>query len=33
MTNSEDPDELASELIWIYTVCKGGYIRVQHDKG
>ena len=23
MTNSEDPDQLASKLIWIYTVCKG----------
>ena len=23
MANSVDPDQLASELIWIYTVCKG----------
>ena len=23
MANSTDPDQLASELIWIYTVCKG----------
>ena len=40
MANSADPDQLASEvgffrsqLIWIYTVCKTGYIRVQQDKG
>ena len=23
MANSADPDQLASSLIWIYTVCKG----------
>ena len=34
MTNSVDPDqEEANQLIWIYTVCKAGYIRVQQDKG
>ena len=34
MANSADPDQLASsQLIWIYTVCKTGYIRVQQGKG
>ena len=35
MTNSADPDQLASlsQLIWIYSVCKAEYIRVQQNKG
>ena len=24
MANSANPDQLAGQLIWIYTVCKGG---------
>ena len=33
MTYSADPDQLASSLIWIYTVCKGRVEQVQQDKG
>ena len=37
MTNSADPGQLAgffrSQLIWVYTVWKAGYIQVQQDKG